>query len=215
VANAGGGSPRCPDDVSAWTEPVRWRRAFPGQAVQLRHLRTWVESLLPECPARDDVLSVASELAANAVQHTASKDPGGTFLAEVCWRREVVRVAVADCGSAAMPRVISDPEGEDGRGLMMVAALAIRTGVSGDQRGRTVWADVAWPRGYRPPLSGDLREAVSDCDTVRMHWGPTSRGLGDVVAGVPSAPAHYPLGALTSPTLTPSARLERSGRRDA
>lgn len=33
-------------------------------------------SVLPECPARDDVISVATELASNAILHTASGNRG-------------------------------------------------------------------------------------------------------------------------------------------
>ena len=58
-------------------EPVlRWRRVFSGQAAQLRELRRWLTALLPEAPARDDVLMVAVELATNAIKHSASRRDG-------------------------------------------------------------------------------------------------------------------------------------------
>jgi Bacteriocin-protection, YdeI or OmpD-Associated len=97
----------------------------------------------PDCPARDDVASVATELGSNAIRHTAS-GRGGWFVVEVAWFRPVVRVAVTDDGAAAGPRVIDDPAGEHGRGLLVVAGLSVRTGVVGDHRGRLVWADVPW-----------------------------------------------------------------------
>ncbi|HUY48850.1 MAG TPA: ATP-binding protein [Streptosporangiaceae bacterium] len=121
----------------------QWRRVFPGEERQLGELRQWLASLLPACPARDDVASVATELAANAVLHTAS-GRGGRFAVELDWRGPVVRVTVADCGAPGEPRLIDDPAAEHGRGLVVVRGLSVRTGVCGDHRGRLVWADVAW-----------------------------------------------------------------------
>lgn len=49
---------------------LRGRRVFPGDDRQLGLLRRWLGSLLPPCPARDDVMCVASELGANAIRHS-------------------------------------------------------------------------------------------------------------------------------------------------
>jgi len=170
--NQGGVSSCDPDEVAAWSVPLQWRRVFPGQAAQLRLMRSWVESLLPGCLSRGDVVAVASELAGNAVRHAASKDTGSSFLVTISWRPQAVRVAVADGGAATVPRIISGPEGEDGRGLMMVAALSVRTGVSGDERGRIVWADIPWA-GDSPPLLPDcFRAAICDGRTMLKRWFP-------------------------------------------
>jgi len=40
--------------------------------------------------------------------------------------------------------VIEDPAAEDGRGLLLLRGLSVRTGVVGDQRGRLIWADIPW-----------------------------------------------------------------------
>lgn len=66
------------------------------------------------------------------------------FAVEVTWHGFMVRVAVADRGGKAEPQVVEDPDGEQGRGLLMVRELSVRTGVEGDHRGRTVWAEIAW-----------------------------------------------------------------------
>jgi anti-sigma regulatory factor (Ser/Thr protein kinase) len=121
----------------------RWRRVFRGDRQELSVLRRWLSSLLPECPSRDDVLSVASELASNAVLHTASGH-GGWFAVEITVYSRAVLVAVADCGSSSEPRMIDDPGADHGRGLLMVHRLSVRTGVVGDGRGRLVWAQVPW-----------------------------------------------------------------------
>jgi hypothetical protein len=122
---------------------MRWRRAFLGQERQLGELRRWLTGLLPDRPARDDVVLVAVELATNAVKFTGSGH-GGWFIVEIAWYRGAVRVAVADEGAPTGPRLIDDPLGEQGRGLQMVRALSVNAGVTGDERGRLVWADVPW-----------------------------------------------------------------------
>lgn len=122
---------------------MRWRRAFPGNDDQISVLRRWLESLLPPCPSRDDLMSVAVELGTNAVRHTASGS-GGRFEVEVTWWMQMIRVAVYDDGSPDHPRVTEDLLCEDGRGLLMVNALSVRMGVGGNAQGRVVWADILW-----------------------------------------------------------------------
>jgi anti-sigma regulatory factor (Ser/Thr protein kinase) len=130
------------------TPAARWRQKFPGEEREMRTMRRWLESVLPACPARDDVMSVVGEFAVNSVRHTAS-GRGGKFTVEVTWLPGVVRVAVADGGAPGAPRVIEDPSGESGRGLLMVRGLSLRSGVCGDAGGRVAWADLAWD-GPRP-----------------------------------------------------------------
>jgi hypothetical protein len=150
---------------SPLTQYWRWRRTFPGHQRELSQLRRWLSSLLPECPARDDVLSVATELGSNALEHTASGQDGGWFAVEVTWHPSTVQVAVADCGGPAEPKVISDPDGERGRGLLLVQGLSLRTGWTGDVRGRLVWAQIAWadqglpvPGSSEDPYQASVRE---------------------------------------------------------
>jgi anti-sigma regulatory factor (Ser/Thr protein kinase) len=125
------------------TWPLRWRLVARGEERQLAALRRWACGLLPACPARDDVVMVANELASNAIRHTASGQ-GGWFAAEITWQPGLVRVAVADCGGPKEPVVIEDPNGESGRGLFLVRQLSASMGMSGNHHGRLLWADVAW-----------------------------------------------------------------------
>lgn len=106
-------------------------------------LRQWASGLLPACPARDDVVMVANELASNAIRHTSS-GRGGWFAVELTCYPGLVRVAVADCGGSKEPVVIEDPGGENGRGLFLVQQLSARMGISGNNSGRLVWADITW-----------------------------------------------------------------------
>ncbi len=149
----------------ASTPDLKWRQVFPGDERQLGVLRRWLASLLPACAARDDVVSVAVELGTNAVKFSAS-GRGGYFTVEVTWYCRVVRIAVADGGGPAGPRLLGDPMSEHGRGLLMVRALSARTGVCGDHRGRLVWAEIPWtgegaavagsfPAGYEAAIDQD------------------------------------------------------------
>jgi anti-sigma regulatory factor (Ser/Thr protein kinase) len=120
-----------------------WRRVFPGEECQISALRRWLTALLPECSCRDDVVTVAVELATNALKFTAS-GKGGSFAVEITWYGTIVRVGVVDDGAPDGPHVIEDPLSEHGRGMVIVQALSSRVGVCGDHRGRLVWADIAW-----------------------------------------------------------------------
>lgn len=179
---------------------LRWRRAFPGDPAQMGALRRWLEQLLPPCPSRDDVASVAVELCTNAVRHTASGQ--GRFAVEVTWTVQTVRVAVFDNGAPDGPRVIEDPLREDGRGLLMVNTLSARRGVTGDARGRVVWADILWAgQGVpgQPEFPDGFLSAIRDAeaDLARRYPGvlvwfgsetwqwwalPSRRGPGGLVA---------------------------------
>ena len=93
----------------------------------------------------DDLLLLVSEVAANAVRHSASGD-GGEF-----------EVAVSVTGPGARGdrrpgrRVRTTATGQDGpadaltggRGLRIVDALAAEWGHAGDELGRVVWFEVA------------------------------------------------------------------------
>lgn len=118
---------------------LRWRRAFPGDHAQIGALRRWLEWLLPPCPARDDLVSVAVELSTNALRHTANGN-GGQFAVEVTWSAEMARVAVYDGGAPNGPRVIEDPLGEDGRGLGASAGMR-RAGWCGPTSCGPGWPD--------------------------------------------------------------------------
>ncbi len=105
-------------------------------------MRHWLTSLLPDGLERDDLTSVAVELATNAIQHTASGQ-SGWFTVELACHGHMAGIAVSDEGGAGAPQPSDDPMSDRGRGLVIVQALAQSWGVRGDSRGRTVWAEVA------------------------------------------------------------------------
>jgi serine/threonine-protein kinase RsbW len=131
--------------AKTWLPALRWRRVFPGDSREVAVVRRFLAALLPECPARDDLASVTTELASNAIRHTASGH-GGRFTVEVIHRGTTVRVAVGDGGAPSGPRLIDDPLLEYGRGLRMVHAMAEQHGTWGGEQGRLVWADIPWAR---------------------------------------------------------------------
>jgi hypothetical protein len=142
--------PADPAAALAGEAALRWRSVFRGEDGQVREVRRWLTGLLPGCPARDDVVSVAAELCSNAIAHTASGH-GGFFAVEIAWQSSTVRVTVADAGATTEPHRIDDPLAERGRGLVIVENLCHRTGVCGDHHGRLVWGDVFW---NGPPAPG-------------------------------------------------------------
>jgi hypothetical protein len=149
---------------------------FSGEERSLRDLRRWLTTLLPACPSRDDVISVANELASNAIRHTASGH-GGRFAVEIAWHEAVVRVTAADGGGPAEPRLMDDPVAEHGRGLLLVRGLSLCTGVIGNQRGRLVWAEIAWdaPDAAAQESAQDPYEAV-----INEGEAALARRFGDV-----------------------------------
>ncbi len=144
----------------------RSHRIFPGKADQLGFLRQWLTARWPECAALADVLSVTTELASNAIRHTRSGQ-NGFFEVEIIHAQKTVRVIVADSGAEGAPRIIDDPDGETGRGLLLVSALSVDTGISGNCDGRSIWADV--------PCEGpatDHRPVVAEFDLTSQASAP-------------------------------------------
>ncbi|MFE8967553.1 ATP-binding protein [Streptomyces albogriseolus] len=100
--------------------------------------------------AHDVVTLVAAELCANAVQH--GHVPGRDFQVHMTASpsTRTVRIEVTDTRGEGVPLLAGpSPDGEGGRGLLLVAALADRWGCSpraGDGPGKTVWAEcTAYP----------------------------------------------------------------------
>jgi two-component sensor histidine kinase len=117
---------------------------YPGRADQISLVRADLRAVLGDCPVADDAILCASELAANAVLHSRSRLPGGSFILRVAVRKHVcVRIEVEDNGGhwAGSPT-----NGQVGRhGLDIVRALASQCGIDGDDACRIVWAVLDCP----------------------------------------------------------------------
>ena len=119
-------------------------RAFPGSPDQISRVREFVRLVLGPVPVAQEAVLLASELATNAVLHTASGN-GGTF--EVAVRRtpSAVRIDVRDAGSHQVPVPhLQAHLVEEGRGLSLVNLVADGWGHSGDQDGRSVFFELDW-----------------------------------------------------------------------
>lgn len=191
-AGVPGGCVRLPHPPTGLERGTQWRRIFPGEPCQLGMLRRWLASLLPAGPARDDVVLVATELASNAICHTVS-GRDGWFAVEVTQCRSVVRVGVTDGGGPARPRVIEDPAAERGRGLLLVRALAERTGETEVAQGRLVWADVRCDAGGQAAPGGQTApgQAAPGGQAPGVERPP---GTGRWVTGRPGGPGGGWLG---------------------
>jgi anti-sigma regulatory factor (Ser/Thr protein kinase) len=132
--------------------PPRFLRAFPGHPLEVAEARHFVERALADCPAVSDAVLLASELATNAVQHSATGE-GGAFAVAISHGPGRVRLTVTDDGSGGHPAIAAAEElATSGRGLVLVDCLAVRWGYSGPgERGRetgraqksTVWFELA------------------------------------------------------------------------
>ena len=137
-------------DLSA--NGLRWRRAFPGRPEQASVVRRFVETLLHGCAHVDDVLLIVDELVVNAVRHTGSGRPGGSFEVEIRRERAEVVVMVTDQGCLTEPTPAdADELAESGRGLRTVSLLATSWGWHGNAGGRTVTAVLDRPDGSGDP----------------------------------------------------------------
>ena len=118
-------------------------QVFPGRPEQVSRARDFVGRALAGFPDADDAVLMASELATNALVHTASGS-GGRFAVSVYRDGGLARVEAWDGGSATAP--VARPgnrDGESGAGLGLVEMLARSWGHRGGSRGRVVWFEVA------------------------------------------------------------------------
>jgi serine/threonine-protein kinase RsbW len=133
------------------------RRAFNGRSDQIRAVRRWLAPLIDGFAGAQDAVLACSELATNAIIHSASGRPGGVFTVRACIDRNLIRIEVIDQGGSWPGRQgqflqegfrhgQGSPAGEDadlsGRGLTIVAAIATSWGITGDQEGRTAWCEI-------------------------------------------------------------------------
>lgn len=132
-----------------------WSMAVPHHAGGARLARRRLAAELAEHvpPALlADAVAVVAELLGNAVRH-AEPLPGGVI--QLSWRvggisgngaaiGTYVRVRVTDGGSPAVPQTrLVGSDSVDGRGLAIVAALAVRWGVERQADAQTsVWAEL-------------------------------------------------------------------------
>ena len=124
---------------------IDWRVSVPGLPAIVGTARHLVRSVLTDSPRLDDVELVTSELVTNAIRHTPSGDNGSTVSLRILAAPGWVRIEVSDFGSACWsePSIPGEYD-ENGRGLIIVNALADRSGHEATARGQISWAEISW-----------------------------------------------------------------------
>jgi serine/threonine-protein kinase RsbW len=118
-------------------------QVFPAHPRQVSAARAFLAAVLDGCPAADDAILCISELASNAVLHSASRHPGGTFTVHAEVSDDCIWIAVKDNGGDW-----EETTHGDGRphGLDIVRELAADSGREGSAlTGWMVWAKLERP----------------------------------------------------------------------
>lgn len=117
----------------------------PGQVEQVPSARAFIARALASFGLRDETACLlGSELVANSVRHSDSRLPGGTVTVTVAATHAEILIEVTDDGGAGVPAVRDrdDMCAEDGRGLVLVAALCARWGYQRVQGKLTTWVQL-------------------------------------------------------------------------
>lgn len=137
-------SPRPLTHLSAGTTHAArpsWQRTFAATPAHVGQAREFLATLLDGHPAADEAVLCLSELVTNAVLHSASARPGGTFHVHVSLRAGMLRVEVEDGGGPWRTATTGDVLG--GRGLIIVDSLARNWGITEYGPGRrAVWFEI-------------------------------------------------------------------------
>jgi hypothetical protein len=157
-------------------------------------VRQFTEAVLGNRPGVDLVVLAASELAGNAVLHTASGEPGGQFVVHLAAFADRWQVRVDDAGGPNFPRLckdaVLDPDCPDselcdldlpeaGRGLALVAAVSRNWGVLGDEYSRAVWAEIPHPATGTAAAAGSAAGGTARAidSTVAALEGDADAGI--------------------------------------
>src|ERR1035437_2570245 len=154
---------------------TRFTATYPGRPDQVQDARRAVARHLAGCPALDDLVLIVSELASNAVLHSASRGAFFTVRAEL--HADYVWVEAEDLGGPWRSRQHDDRP----HGLDVVEALTGPDGwgtePAGDG-GRVVWArlDLAAGGGGRASPSPSTAPPSTTRRTVPRITAPSSQG---------------------------------------
>lgn len=141
--------------------PASWQARVPHHARSAAAVRRWLAGIVGELAETHlaDLHAVATELICNAVRH-ATPLPDGDLAVACRVDAGVIEFAVTDGGAATLPYVRTvDTTASDGRGLLIVTALAHQWGVRDETHGRTVWAR----------LTGTHVDVLDEPDTVPVR----------------------------------------------
>ncbi|GHH93921.1 ATP-binding protein [Streptomyces capillispiralis] len=132
---------------------------------------------------------LAGEVIANAVLYTDAPCDVSVTRAD-----ERLRVEVTDA-DASLPRSVeAGPNDENGRGLLLVSALAADWGMQPEPSGKTTWFEITsepWAEGTGDcradeppsPLAGDGAVRRTECDARRALSADSRSSFGAATAG--------------------------------
>ena len=137
--------PRQPEhpagDLPGTTAEPGYTGTFRGRAEEAARVRREIAAYLGACPATDNIVLIADELAANAIIHSRSR--GGTFRVRCQLTSGSARIEVEDLGGPWRPR----QPGDRPHGLDIIQALTGQDGwgtQAAGTGGRIVWARLSW-----------------------------------------------------------------------
>jgi len=123
--------------------PATRSRTFPATPVQAPEARLFLATILGDQPVAADALLCLSELATNAIVHSRSREPGGSFTVRAQLDSHRLRVEVCDQGGPWHSAGRASADEPNGRGLLIVGQLASRWGCEGHSHyGWTVWYEM-------------------------------------------------------------------------
>jgi len=131
-------------EMTCKPEAINFERDYAGSLSEAQHVRADLAKVAAECPAADELILLASELATNAVLHSRSGDPGRMFTVRATlYLGEYAWLEVVDQGG---PWIFDGPDDEHGRGLAIVASIAGdgNWGIDGDAACRVAWFRLDW-----------------------------------------------------------------------
>jgi hypothetical protein len=124
-------------------------QSFAGRPSQVRDARALIAQFVEGCPGAGDTILLISELCANAITHSASGQPGGTFT-----------VRIQRCGTTCICAEVEDQSsGWDGNvgiaepphGLFLLRELSSACGTRRGEEGWITWFTIAGPAGSAQP----------------------------------------------------------------
>jgi anti-sigma regulatory factor (Ser/Thr protein kinase) len=132
-------------DAAKAAETTAFQRSYPGTALHVRRVRADLAPFAVRYPRADDLILLASELSANAAQHSDSRKPGREFTvrAKLC-HGDYAWLEVEDQGGPWITREHGD---ERPHGLDILATLAGdgNWGIDDTSSGnRVVWVRLGW-----------------------------------------------------------------------
>ncbi|WP_405021679.1 ATP-binding protein (plasmid) [Kitasatospora sp. NBC_00070] len=121
-----------------------WVSTFAAAAVSVPSARSQVRQIMTswgwEGAGLDDLLVIFSELLTNAIEHASN--PGDEVQVRLQELKGDCRVEVVDRRPDLLPPALLRPQGERGRGLLLVRDLAADMDVATTKGRKSVWARV-------------------------------------------------------------------------